>query len=162
MIPFVGMNDSEYYASLNWGKIAYGVDFTKLASQPNAVHQYVNGIKSLGIMSFIQGAYHASKASEQESSFRQFEVNLIAYRPKDNMTQQELEELDAQKDMLMNIAASGREAASRKKTMGGVQMVTATLQVIAGGLAVGGVTAIAGAAVSLTALVIGLGATIKE
>ena len=60
VIPFVGMNDSEYYASLNWGKIAYGVDFTKLASQPNAVHQYGNGIKSLGIMSFpeLMSEYH--------------------------------------------------------------------------------------------------------
>ncbi|MCR5370739.1 MAG: hypothetical protein K6E83_08540 [Clostridium sp.] len=139
-----------------------GLDKAKWVKFDAAVQAAGGAAIALGLMSFIQGAYHSSKASEQESSFRQFEVNLIGYRPKDNMTQQELEELDAQKQMLINIAASGRAAASRKSTMGNVQMVTATLQMIAGGLTVGGVTAIAGAAVSLTALVIGLGATIKE
>lgn len=57
------VNESElkkYYPNLNWGKIAYGVDFTKLASEPGAVNNYGNGIKMLGTMSFpeLMREYH--------------------------------------------------------------------------------------------------------
>lgn len=50
VIPYLGMEQDGYNPSLNWGKIAYGVDFNKLSSSQEAVNKYGNGIKKLGVM----------------------------------------------------------------------------------------------------------------
>ena len=59
-IPFVGYSEDGKYPSLNWGKIAYGVDFPKLANEPGAVDDYGEGIRLLGQMSFpeLMSEYH--------------------------------------------------------------------------------------------------------
>ena len=63
-IPFVGYTPGEDYPSLNWGKIAYGVDFPKMVGSgtqmQNAVNTYGIGIKKLKSMTFreIMDMYH--------------------------------------------------------------------------------------------------------
>lgn len=67
-IPFVGMVEGEVYPSLNWGKVAYGVDFQKLynSDRTGTVNLYGNGIKYLGKMTFseIMQAYHSVKKNK--------------------------------------------------------------------------------------------------
>lgn len=62
-IPFVGMVEGEVYPSLNWGKIAYGVNFPAIysANRDEAISLYGNGIKYLGKMTFteVMKAYHS-------------------------------------------------------------------------------------------------------
>ena len=67
-IPFVGMSEDEYYPNLNWGKIAYGVDFDELytLSGATAVGLYGEGIRKLGRMNFreIMEMYSAAKMGD--------------------------------------------------------------------------------------------------
>ena len=63
-IPFVGYVPGEEYPSLNWGKIAYGVDFPRLVGSGTQMQEAVNaygiGVKKLGSMTFreIMDMYH--------------------------------------------------------------------------------------------------------
>ena len=67
-IPFVGMSDDEYYPNLDWGKIAFGVDFDELytLSGATAVGLYGEGIRKLGRMNFgeIMKMYSAAKRGD--------------------------------------------------------------------------------------------------
>ena len=57
-IPFVGMKDGEEYPNLNWGRIAYGVDFDSMGEDD--VKKYGMGVKKLGKMTFqeLMKEYH--------------------------------------------------------------------------------------------------------
>ena len=61
IIPFVGYDENVFYPSLNWGRIAYGVDFDKLVEEdPDAVEAYGSGITQLGVMTYqeLMSEYH--------------------------------------------------------------------------------------------------------
>ena len=61
IIPFVGYDENVFYPSLNWGRIAYGVDFDKLVEEdPDAVETYGSGITKLGVMTYqeLMSEYH--------------------------------------------------------------------------------------------------------
>lgn len=61
IIPFVGYDENVFYPSLNWGRIAYGVDFDKLVEEdPDAVETYGSGITQLGVMTYqeLMSEYH--------------------------------------------------------------------------------------------------------
>jgi hypothetical protein len=64
VIPFAGMSEDEFYPGLNWGKIAYGVDFTKMSADD--VRLYGNGIKKLGKLTFqeLMEEYHRVKNNQ--------------------------------------------------------------------------------------------------
>lgn len=84
-IPFVGYTASGLTPSLNWGKIAYGVDFPKLVSelgQPTAVNTYGMGVKKLGKMTFqeLMDAYHSVRGYNLDFS--------------DDLTEEEREEIE--------------------------------------------------------------------
>lgn len=63
-IPFVGQEDGEEYPSLNWGKIAYGVDFGSMGEE--GVRKYGMGVKKLGKVTFqeLMKEYHKVKNNE--------------------------------------------------------------------------------------------------
>ena len=67
-IPFVGMDPEEFYPSLNWGKIAYGVDFNRLLGVcgDTAANAFGPGIWGLGTMNYqdMMKMYHLVKKGE--------------------------------------------------------------------------------------------------
>ena len=67
-IPFAGMDPDEFYPSLNWGKIADGVDFDRLLEicGETATYTFGPGIRDLGRMNYqeLMEMYHQVKKGE--------------------------------------------------------------------------------------------------
>ena len=90
-IPFAGMRDDEFYPALNWGRIPYGVDFPKLAEEPESVELYGEGITKLGVLSYRElmseyyravneyGGYGDGELTEEEEEDVEKLKSIVAF-----------------------------------------------------------------------------------
>ena len=147
--------------------IIHGTDKVGVAwlSNPYAVGAAAIGAIVVGTMTAAQGINTVRESDNERQAIEEWQSRMRRNPPDmANLSDAQRGELEAQSQMLMNVAGALRQNAIRKEVGGAFQTVSGALQIVSGGLmfASGGTAALASAAISLVAFCVGIGGTITD
>ncbi len=134
-------------------------------SNPYAAGAAAIGAILVGLMTSAQGILTIREGDLERADIEAYQSKMRRNPPNvANLSQAQREELEAQNEMLLNIAGALRDNAVRKEVGGVFKTASGVLQIVSGGLmfASGGTASLISAAISLVAFCVGIGGTITD
>ena len=123
------------------------------------------GAMAVGLMTAIQGVMDVAEGDRARQAIEKYQSEMRRNPPDtSNLSQAQIEELKAQRDMLLNVATALRQNEIRKETGGVFKTASGVLQIVSGGLMMGsgGTLALVSAGVSLVAFCVSIGGAVTD
>ena len=118
----------------------------------------------LGVMAAVQGIHRKREAKQEQAALLRVEDNTRRYQPQGALSPQQLAALNAEKQMLIDLAKTSRAGAQRRELAGRAQALSGGLQAAAGTIMIvtGGTGVVIAGVLSGAAFVTSLSSTIMS